>query len=998
MTRINETAYPQLKQHYSDKELNELFTPTVDEIALMKSCTRESLKESQICFMILLKCYQCIGKPVSIRKVSQQIINHIVKALNISLVIDKLSYNKSTRQRHMEVIRSYLQINIDSKKRKTCIKQAAINAAKTKEDLIDIINSMIDHLIKERYEIPRYQNLLRLARASRKLVTQQYFNHILSQLSDDGKTFIDELFNLSCENGSAKNSLWWQIKQEAKNPTTKNIQAYIYRLNWLLELRQKIHVNLDDIPYARLEQFTAEAIALDASDMKYLKPDRRYALAVIFVFIKSTTSIDDLCSVLILWVRKLHTNAKLELDEYRKTHANETDNLIGLLYKLAVHVKGSETNDERLQALDNYITDRPEPIIEQCEKHLVFAGDNYYPFMLKPYKNKRHLLFKIIDYLSIQSASHDTSTECALNFIKQHWKSTKLFVDINYKSEGILKTLDLGWLSEKWFKMVTGKSIGSKITVIHRHYFELAVINEIADALDSGDAYVANGYAFDDPNKQLITWDEFNRDVDDYCNLIKLPSKSGEFVSHLQHMFSETAKCVDERFKENEYLSIENGLPILKKYHKSEPSSEVKRINEKIAERMPQTNIVDVIIDVEKWLNLSAHLKPLSGYETKIKEHSLRFTATTFAYGCNIGPTEAWRCLLKFSRKQIAWLFNHHVTEDKLNNLNKKVINKYNKFDIPKRWGNGESLSVDATYWDMYKKNLLAAHHIRYGDFGGLGYYHIADNYIALHSNFISCGTHESHYLFDGIIENDSDIQPNKVHGDTGAQTEVAFAFGYLLAVLLMPRIRNFKHLYYYKPSTTDHFKNIEEIFCDQSIDWDLIALHYHDMLRAAMSVRVGKLKGSTILRRLCSKSRKNKLYYAFRELGRVIRTKFLLSYIDDPEMRKMIQAGTCKSEEFNQFISWVRFGDGGVVGDNMRFNQQKIIKYGHVVANMVILHVTANMTKVINELRKEGENIPDELLDYYSPYHTDHISRLGMFPLEFDRETIELEYELVKK
>ena len=53
------------------------------------------------------------------------------------------------------------------------------------------------------------------------------------------------------------------------------------------------------------------------------------------------------------------------------------------------------------------------------------------------------------------------------------------------------------------------------------------------------------------------------------------------------------------------------------------------------------------------------------------------------------------------------------------------------------------------------------------GRYGGVGYYHVSDQYIALFSNFISCGAHESIYLLDGIIGNDSDIQPNKIHGDS---------------------------------------------------------------------------------------------------------------------------------------------------------------------------------------------------------------------------------------
>lgn len=103
----------------------------------------------------------------------------------------------------------------------------------------------------------------------------------------------------------------------------------------------------------------------------------------------------------------------------------------------------------------------------------------------------------------------------------------------------------------------------------------------------------------------------------------------------------------------------------------------------------------------------------------------------------------------------------------------------------------------------------------------------------------------------------------------------------------------------------------------------------FGDTFDLAQSIAMQNIKSSTILKRLCSKNRKNKLYYAFRELGRVIRSKFLLNYIDNLELRQVIQAATCKSEEFNEFISWVRFGDGGAVGGNMSFNQQKIIKYG---------------------------------------------------------------------
>ena len=55
-------------------------------------------------------------------------------------------------------------------------------------------------------------------------------------------------------------------------------------------------------------------------------------------------------------------------------------------------------------------------------------------------------------------------------------------------------------------------------------------------------------------------------------------------------------------------------------------------------------------------------------------------------------------------------------------------------------------------------------------------------------------------------------------------------------------------------------------------------------MLRVVLSIRAGRLLPSAILRRLATYSRKNRLYFAFRELGRAVRTDFLLRYLSSVE------------------------------------------------------------------------------------------------------------------
>jgi TnpA family transposase len=78
--------------------------------------------------------------------------------------------------------------------------------------------------------------------------------------------------------------------------------------------------------------------------------------------------------------------------------------------------------------------------------------------------------------------------------------------------------------------------------------------------------------------------------------------------------------------------------------------------------------------------------------------------------------------------------------------------------------------------------------------------------------------------------------------------------------------------------------------------------------------MKAGRISASTILRRLGLYSRKNRLYQAFCELGRVSRTGFLLRYISDSQLRSTIQGATNKSEALNRFLKWTFFGGEGMI------------------------------------------------------------------------------------
>ncbi|SRR6266436_7400074 len=54
----------------------------------------------------------------------------------------------------------------------------------------------------------------------------------------------------------------------------------------------------------------------------------------------------------------------------------------------------------------------------------------------------------------------------------------------------------------------------------------------------------------------------------------------------------------------------------------------------------------------------------------------------------------------------------------------------------------------------------MSKYHIRYGGYGGIGYYLVSDNYIALMSRFTTCGGKVSTWGQPGLLNGNSNIIP----------------------------------------------------------------------------------------------------------------------------------------------------------------------------------------------------------------------------------------------
>ncbi|WP_225887641.1 transposase [Streptomyces canus] len=447
---------------------------------------------------------------------------------------------------------------------------------------------------------------------------------------------------------------------------------------------------------------------------------------------------------------------------------------------------------------------------------------------------------------------------------------------------------------------------------------------------------------------------------------------------------------MDAGYPDNADLTIDtaSGKIVLTPRKGKDRRKSAQALEAEILRRLPEWSLLDVLARTAYWIRWWRHFGPASGSDPKIRDKLARYVLTVFCYGTNAGPAQVARHMRqKVSVHELSLAGNQHITAEKLNAASADVIDMFIQLDLAHVWGDVGKAGIDGSQYDTWENNMLAESHIRYGGFGGISMRHVSDTYIALFSHFIPCGVWEAVYLFEGLLKNQSEVTVDIVHGDTQGQSLPVFGLAHMLGVELLPRIRNWKDLTFYRPSAMMKYQHIDPLFGDPQkdvINWRLIENHWQDLMRVVLSIRDGRLSSAALLRRLGNESRRNRIYQVYRELGRVMRTIVLLRFLSEPELRESIQAMTNKVEAFHKFSNWLMFASD-VLQDNDPDHQEKTIKFNELLANCLIFHTAVDITKVANDLIDEGWEVDPVDLATVTPYITSKTRRFGTWHLDME-------------
>jgi TnpA family transposase len=284
-----------------------------------------------------------------------------------------------------------------------------------------------------------------------------------------------------------------------------------------------------------------------------------------------------------------------------------------------------------------------------------------------------------------------------------------------------------------------------------------------------------------------------------------------------------------------------------------------------------------------------------------------------------------------------------------------------------------------------FHKSLLASYYPRYYGYyeKAIGIYtHVSDQYSVFSTKIISCSPREALYVLDGLLENNTILKIREHTTDTHGYTEIVFALCHLLGFYFMPRIRDLKDQQLYRIDKSVDYGDLNHLLT-KTADLAIIEEQWEYMMRVVISLKQKTAPAHVIVQRLTNSSPSDRLTKAFTNLGRIIKTEYILRYLTDKDLRQTVQRQLNKGEYRHKLPRWIFFADQGefTTGDYEEImNKASSLSF---VSNAILYWNTIKINDVVEQLRQQGEDIDDKTLSHISLLPYKHVLPNGTYFIE---------------
>ena len=802
-----------------------------------------------------------------------------------------------------------------------------------------------------------------------------------AHLTDDTRAFLDELFTTSDDQNRYRLTLLKKLSQSAR-PT--KIKEAIADFETLADLHDQLSNPLSalDLGAAGIRYFAGSVQRSRLFQLKQRADNDRRIHATAFVAHQFYRTQDNLIDLWLSVMASFHAKATRDHNDrllsmraaQQKKIKSVINNLDTSVFGLLRDIRGVTEADamsdtQKVNTIRGLLDKSRSCAFEQLKDDLsATARDDSW--------------FDVLEAGSLRLQNRLSPILCAISFDRNARTANLITAIDRFKhNNGVVGPGTPTDFLDTDERAVLNRSDGTFRTSLYKVF----LFQHVAAAIKSGDLNLSQSYKYRPMDAYLIDPDRWKRERPELLERAGL----GEFADP-EPVLATLRKALTQQYQRTNANTAAN--PHLKlradgTFHIATPAAGADGPGP-TNELFPQGHDVPLAQVLE---TINNHCGMLGAFEhwqqTHIRQAVSRpaLLAGIMGLGCGIGVRKMARISSRVTEAELEHVVNWRFSLDNIRAANDAVVKAMDEMDLPNIYRNKASslhTASDGQKFEVRGESLAASRSFKYfGQGQGISAYTFVDErHILWHSLMISAADRESAFVIDGLMCNDvvkSDIHSTDSHG----YTEAIFAMTHLLGFSFAPRIKGIgkQTLYIFKPDRSGDHDWI--IAPDKTINETLIRENWDALLRLVATIKLKENTASDIFRRLNSYSRQHAIYQTLKAFGQIIKSLFILRYVDDLSLRQAIERQLNKVELANRFTRAVAVGNPRECTQAEKEEQEIAEACNRLIKNSIIcwnyLYLAHQLKKAPDEETRENLR---RTIAAHAPMAWAHINMLGEY------------------
>jgi TnpA family transposase len=535
-------------------------------------------------------------------------------------------------------------------------------------------------------------------------------------------------------------------------------------------------------------------------------------------------------------------------------------------------------------------------------------------------------------------------------------------------------------------------ALGRRQLLVDR--YEFLVYRLLRNGLEAGDIFCRDSVRFRSFEDDLLDEEQWQRKEELIAStgLSILQEPIGEHLDWLEQLLERRLLEVNRRIASGENKQFRRKrsgrwtLPTPR---------ERTAVNHPLFEVLPDVNIQTVLRFVNRRTRFMDAFEHVLHRYSKTEADDDVISACLLAWGTNMGLGRMGT-ISDVVYATLTDASDNFIRLETLHAANDAVSNATAGLPIFRHYDIGETVhsSSDGQKFETRLHTINARHSSRY--FGlkkGIVAYTLVANHIPIDARVIGANEHESHYVFDLLFNNTTEVQPTIHSTDTHGSNPVNFALLHFFGYQFAPRYKDLydkvrTSLYGFKHPSSCGGLALKPI---RKIQRSLIENEWENIQRILLSLALKTTTQFIIVGKLSAYARKNRTKRALWEYDNIMRSLYLLDFIDSPALRSNVQRALSRGENYHQLRRAVSYANFGKLRFKTEHEQQIWSECSRLITNCIIYYNATILSDLLRLKEQQGDVRQVALLEHVSPVAWQHINFHGRFEFRSSPEQIDI-------